>query len=94
MQKAHLQVTGSEGASGIQTEDLKVEVQELGGGAGKQRIREKKMREKLKPLHAEPALGGHLASRVWNNLRMADHLGVYRVVARIEMPSRATSMAI
>jgi hypothetical protein len=30
--KAHLQVTGSEGASGIQTEDFKVEVQELGGG--------------------------------------------------------------
>jgi len=60
MQKAHLQVTGSEGASGIQTEDFKVEVQELGGGAGKQRIREKKMREKLKPLHAEPALGATL----------------------------------
>jgi hypothetical protein len=38
MRKAHLQVTGPEGASGIQTADLKVEVQELGSGAGKRKI--------------------------------------------------------
>jgi hypothetical protein len=38
MRKAHLQVTGPEGASGIQTADLKLEVQELGGEAGKRKI--------------------------------------------------------
>src|SRR5260370_25046463 len=42
MQKTHLQVTTPEGTSGIQTANLKVEVQGWGFGVGMRRILRKK----------------------------------------------------